>query len=121
MTDDAKPDFSGKSEADCSTNRFHIDVRSETFNVGDMEWAQILLTLNLVLQKQWPHVAAYLEELPNEKKVLYRAIKQHHDGIFPMLFWSCPNGCNGRVEWRLIKDVHVAKCVSCGCESIEES
>jgi hypothetical protein len=49
----------------CSANHFHIDVRSNTFNVGDMEWAQILVTLNLVLQRQWPHVGAYLEELPN--------------------------------------------------------
>lgn len=56
-----------KCEAACSANRFHIDVRSETFTVGDMEWAQILLVLNMALKKQWPHVGAYLEEVPNAK------------------------------------------------------
>ena len=56
---------SGTAEPTCSANRFHIDVRSETFAVGDMEWAQILVTLNIALKRQWPHVGAYLEELPN--------------------------------------------------------
>lgn len=43
--------------------RFHIDVRNDTqFAIGDMEWAQVLVTLNMVLQQRWPHISAHLEE-----------------------------------------------------------
>ena len=66
MTTKKRTRAARKGESDCSVNRFHIDVRSDAFTVGDMEWAQILVTLNLVLERRWPHVGAYLEELQNE-------------------------------------------------------
>ena len=65
MTTKKRTRAARKGESDCSANRFHIDVRSDAFTVGDMEWAQILVTLNLVLERRWPHVGAYLEELQN--------------------------------------------------------
>lgn len=50
-----------------AANRFHIDVRSRMFTVGDIEWAQILCMVNLVLHR-WPHVEAVLEEVPGVKE-----------------------------------------------------
>ncbi len=57
-----------KKKQRSAPNRFHIDVRSETFTVGDIEWAKILLCLNMLLQIKWPHVSAYLERCPNKEK-----------------------------------------------------
>ena len=51
-----------------AVNRFHIDVRSDSFAVGDDEWMQILVGINLYLQRQWPHVEAHLEDIPTRRK-----------------------------------------------------
>ena len=34
------------------------------------------------------------------------------------LFWTCPNKCGGSVDWRMEREVHIAKCGICGTESI---
>ena len=47
-------------------NRFHIDIRSNTMVVGDMEWAKILFIINNILQKDFPHIEAHLESLSED-------------------------------------------------------
>lgn len=48
------------------TNRFCIVVKSE-MTVGDMEWAAILMLLNMTLERsRYGHVEAHLEE-PKKK------------------------------------------------------
>jgi hypothetical protein len=50
-------------------NRFYIEVRSvPEIQVGDMEWAKLLLLLNLWLQREgFHHLGAYLEETKKNK------------------------------------------------------
>jgi len=55
----------------------------------------------------------------NSTELLCRAIDEHCRRDGQMLFWTCPNGCRGRVEWRMVNDVHVARCIVCGRDSIE--
>ena len=51
--------------------------------------------------------------------LLCRDIDEHCRRGGQVLFWACPNGCQGCVEWRMVEDVHVASCTVCGCDSIE--
>lgn len=42
------------------------------------------------------------------------AIENHGEKGGKFLFWTCPNKCDGLVEWQLVDDIYVAKCKVCG-------
>jgi len=55
----------------------------------------------------------------DETNILGDIIRDYCKRGGQVLFWTCPNGCRGRVEWRKVDDVHVAHCMVCGRDSIQ--
>jgi hypothetical protein len=53
----------------------------------------------------------------NATDLVCQAISDYVKRGGQVLFWTCPNGCRGQVEWRRVKDVHVARCLVCGRSS----
>ena len=74
------------------------------------------LPLLFCLPARWMVVSALVQHRRANRRNVLDALLEYNG---PWLFWSCPNGCRGCVEWEKVdEDRYRATCKVCGERSI---